>query len=188
MGVSGRRRHWNYCWLLVSCIPDVLFSNLFTVGEQGSFTSSFSRQWLFLSKFFSVWKRLQRFLLWDWMIIIIIIIIMWIIWVNWTTMKLIAVRSQYIWNMHSSLLNVCNCMQIDSSDRKGELKSFERGLEVYNFYLTPESKIYLFFLPLDLDEMYFKKKKKLLWDPWRFKWGIFQMASWWSILVRILAG
>lgn len=75
-------------------------------------------------------------------------------------MKLIAVRSQYIWNMHSSLLNVCNCMQIDSSDRKGELKSFERGLEVYNFYLTPESKIYLFFLPLDLDEMYFKKKKK----------------------------
>lgn len=51
-------------------------------------------------------------------------------------------------------------MQIDSSNRKGELKSFGRGLEVYNFYLTPESTIYLFFLPLDLGEMYFKKKKK----------------------------
>lgn len=75
-------------------------------------------------------------------------------------MKLIAVRSQYIWNVHSSLLNACNCMQIDSSNRKGELKSFERGLEVYNFYLIPESTIYLFFLPLDLDEMNLKPQPK----------------------------
>lgn len=81
-------------------------------------------------------------------------------WVNWTSMKLIAVRSQYIWNVHSSLLNACNCMQIDSSNRKGELKSFERGLEVLNFYLIPESTIYLFFLPLDLDEMNLKPQPK----------------------------
>lgn len=51
-------------------------------------------------------------------------------------------------------------MQIDSSNRKGELKSFERGLEVYNFYLIPESTIYLFFLPLDLDEMNLKPQPK----------------------------
>lgn len=68
-------------------------------------------------------------------------------------------------------------MQIDSSNRKGELKSFERGLEVYNFYLIPESTIYLFFLPLDLDEMNLKpqpKNPKLLWDHWHFKWESFK--------------
>lgn len=169
MGVSGRRRLWSNCWLLVSCIPDTLFPNVFIVGEQGSFTSRFSRQWLFLSKFFCVWKHLQRFWLWDWIIII------WIMWVNWTTMKLIAVRSQYIWNIHSSLLNVCSCMQTDSSNRKGELKSFERELDVYNFCLTAESTIYLFFA------FRFRwnvlQKKKLLWDHWHFKWESFKRQA-----------
>lgn len=100
MGVSGRRRLWNCCWLLISCIPDVLFPNVFIVEEQGSFTSSFSRQWLFLSKFFCVWKHLQRFWLWDWIIIMRL---------NWTAVKPIAVWSQGIWNTCSSLLNICNC-------------------------------------------------------------------------------
>lgn len=104
------------------------FPNVFIVGEQGSLPSSFSRQWLFVIKFFCVWKHLQRFWLWD-----CIIIIAWLMWVNWTTMKLIALRSQHIWNMHNSLLNICTCLQNDSSNRKGELGSLERALEVCNF-------------------------------------------------------
>lgn len=137
------------------------FLNVFIVGEQESLPSSFFRQWLFLIKFFCVQKRLQTFWFWDY---IIIIIIVWIMWVNWTTMKLIAVRNQHFWNMHSSLLNICTCLQNDSFSGKGEIGSLERGLEVCAFLLD--------FLPLVLEGASFKKR--LPWDNWHFKWKFFK--------------
>lgn len=132
------------------------FLNVFIVREQESLRGSFFRQWLFLIRFFCVQNHLQTFWLWD----CIIIIIVWIMWVNWTTMKLIAVRSQHFWNMHSSFLNICTCLQNDSSSGKGEIRSLGRGLEVGTSLLD--------FLPLVLEETSFKKR--LPWDNWHFKW------------------